>query len=80
MSLCTGGGTKKSIRWSQANILATLDMADKRKILLFEFIFFDMKIPPSSFPPLFERTGPAQRSATNRRLRSKEKVFSEAGD
>lgn len=59
MSLCTGGGTKKSIRWSQANILATLDMADKRKILLFEFIFFDMKIPPLIFPTTFRAYRPS---------------------
>jgi hypothetical protein len=60
MSLCAGGGTKKkSIHWCQADILATLNVADKRKILLFEFIFFDIKIRPSPAPSLFVRTGPA---------------------
>lgn len=78
MSLCTGGGTKKSIHWNQVSILATLDIADKRKILLFEFIFFDTKILHPFFPIVFQVATPrphpsAQLQTGHGNL--KEKVF-----
>ena len=43
MSRCSGGSTKKSISRHQVTILATLDVTDKLKILLFEFIYFATK-------------------------------------
>lgn len=68
MSLCTGGGRKKehSLK-NQVAILTTLKPAGKRKILLYECIFFDIKINSFIFPKLFEyrRPGPIRRPATN---------------
>jgi len=81
MSLCTGGGTKKSIRWSQADILATLGVADKGKILLFEFIFFDIKNPSLIFPATFRAytARPAAQPRTSD-YDLKRRFFSEGGD
>ena len=81
MSLCTGGGTKKSTSWNQMIILTTLNLADKLKILLFEFIFFDTKPPsqsPSAFPVHTPRPHPGAQPRTGY-YGLAEKVFSEAG-
>lgn len=75
MSLCTGGGTKKNIRWSQAVILATLDVADKLKILLFEFIFFDIKTHASFIANAFRVHRPLRTGYYD----LTEKDFSETG-